>query len=458
MDVLSLRAVFTKEANEEAAKLNKSKTMFLTQEGSTVRYMTNENTQTIYSLTIDPVPSTSTDIKAKSLTQTDINYLLSIKSEDIDLDLLKDLLAYRANKNPRFDIKDTFILRKGLLKNNEDIKTTVGKYLFNKFIVDSPECKYFNYINYPMTQKAIEKMENKMAAYLLEDKITVDDFANYLNKMIWLGYSMTNFLTASMSLNIILPNKKVEERKNELIEKNKSKIEDVDLNTIISMEDELLNVAKSELKNDPSMQLYDSGSRGNFGNNYKQSSVMRGIIKPLDPNAKWVFSSSNLVDGINPEERYAYADIETQAFYSRAVATQGGGYESKKLSSALQLSILDDDDTDCHTKKYLSIILNDDNIDLFKYRFIVEGNGLVMLDDNNMNKYKGKLVKIRSPLFCLGDKICNCCAGNLYRYLGIKYAGLTSNVIGTTITNKALKKFHDLSIHLNEINIEDYIS
>lgn len=458
MDTVSLRGVYTKEANEEAERLNHAKTMFLTQEGKTVRFMTNENTQTLYSLTIDPVSSSSKDIQGKSLNTEEVNYLLNLKSDDITLELLKEFFAYRKNNKPKFDIKDTFILKKGILKNKEDIKTTVGKFIFNKFVIDTPSCKFIDYINYPLHQKKIEKLENLMAGYLLEDKINSEEYADFLNRMIWLGYSMTKFLTTSMSLNLVMPQKKVIERKEQLIEQNKEKLKQVDLNTITAMEDELLDIASKELKDDPSIQLYDSGSRGGFGNNYKQSSVMRGIIKPVDPSADWSFSSSSLVEGIPPEELYAYADIQTEAYYSRAVATQDGGYESKKISSSMQLVTLDEKDTDCKTKKFLTILLNEENYDLFKYRFIITGNSLTMLDDDNKDKFINKVVNFRSPLFCTGDKICNACAGNLYYYLGIKNAGLTANVIGTTITNKALKKFHDLSIHLKTINLDDYIS
>ena len=101
--------------------------------------------------------------------------------------------------------------------------------------------------------------------------------------------------------------------------------------------------------------------------------------------------------------------------------------------------------------------MTENNYDLFKYRYILDSDKLIYLEDSNKDKYMNKLLKFRSPLFCQGDKICNKCAGELYYKLGIMNVGLVANNIGSVIMNKALKQFHDLSIKLKEINIDDFI-
>lgn len=50
-DTISLRAVFSVEANKEADRLIKSKTMFLDSQGKSTRTITNEAFQAIYSIT-----------------------------------------------------------------------------------------------------------------------------------------------------------------------------------------------------------------------------------------------------------------------------------------------------------------------------------------------------------------------------------------------------------------------
>ena len=56
------------------------------------------------------------------------------------------------------------------------------------------------------------------------------------------------------------------------------------------------------------MQIYNSGCRGSFGNNYKCTSVMRGIVKDFVTNETYV-STSNLDEGIKPEEFKYYCDM-----------------------------------------------------------------------------------------------------------------------------------------------------
>lgn len=50
-DTISLRAVYTVEANQEAEKLINSKLAFLNQSGSTTRILSNESVQALYTLT-----------------------------------------------------------------------------------------------------------------------------------------------------------------------------------------------------------------------------------------------------------------------------------------------------------------------------------------------------------------------------------------------------------------------
>jgi hypothetical protein len=95
---------------------------------------------------------------------------------------------------------------------------------------------------------------------------------------------------------------------------------------------------------------------------------------------------------------------------------------------------------------------------MFLYRYIVEKGKLVLLDDDNIEKYIGKTVKLRSPLYCNDEgHICNICAGELYRMMGMKNVGLISYTIGSSLLNASMKMFHDMTIHTKKLNIEDYI-
>jgi hypothetical protein len=73
-----------------------------------------------------------------------------------------------------------------------------------------------------------------------------------------------------------------------------------------------------------------------------------------------------------------------------------------------------------------------------------------------MEKYMGKTVKMRSPLYCLGgETICNKCAGEGFYNLGIENVGLTTSSIGSNLLNRYMKAFHDATTKLVSINVDD---
>ena len=90
------------------------------------------------------------------------------------------------------------------------------------------------------------------------------------------------------------------------------------------------------------------------------------------------------------------------------------------------------------------------------YSYIIDKGNLVELTTENQDKYLGKKVKMRFSSMCKSKTgICNKCAGNLFYRIGIKNIGLTCSKPGTTLVNMGMKKFHDKSIKVYDIDIND---
>lgn len=136
--------------------------------------------------------------------------------------------------------------------------------------------------------------------------------------------------------------------------------------------------------------------------------------------------------------------------------TQVSGYMSKELLAAFQTETLADKDTDCGSKRTITVALTEGNYDDFIYRYIKEGSKLIMLDNENKSKYLGKTVQMRSPMYCLGIGknrcICNKCAGEFYYKLGKKDIGLLSSKVATTLTQLGLQKFHQNLVKTKQID------
>lgn len=131
--------------------------------------------------------------------------------------------------------------------------------------------------------------------------------------------------------------------------------------------------------------------------------------------------------------------------------TADSGYLSKQLSAAMQTEIIDEDGSDCGTNKTLDILITDKNKNDFIYRNIKFGDSFILLTPENISKYIGKVVKLFSPMYCTGDKICRKCAGSYNN----KFIGLDTNKIATTLTNLNMKKFHDNTIKTTLIDTND---
>ena len=94
------------------------------------------------------------------ISEQDKQYLLSLKPEDITYELGMKLFANTVkNENgkivevkSRFEPTDIFNLKKGEYFNKTDIETTVGSFIFNKFIIEPLFTEYLDYINYEISK------------------------------------------------------------------------------------------------------------------------------------------------------------------------------------------------------------------------------------------------------------------------------------------------------------------
>lgn len=94
------------------------------------------------------------------------------------------------------------------------------------------------------------------------------------------------------------------------------------------------------------------------------------------------------------------------------------------------------------------------------YRYIIEGNKLVQLTSDNIDKYLDKQVMMRSPMSCILTKkglLCNKCVGDFYYRIDNRNIGLSASKVGTTLTNLGMKKFHDNVIKYKLIDPEDLL-
>lgn len=390
------------------------------------------------------------EIKRRKITDVEKATLLRIEAAEITFDLFVDLFGTKMKKengkavriSSRFETTDSMILEANEYLNKSKIETTVGRFIFNKLIVERDLIDILGYINEPLTDKTVGKIDGKLSKALLSDKIGIDIFVKYLNRLQWLSMQGHTVIAGSYTMGILKPDKQMTKERDKLLKENKAKLDAGDLITAVKVEQAALEVAAKNIAGDAGMDLFNSGARGSIGNNYKNISVMKGPV--FNPNTGgFDIVRSNLMEGIKKEEIPIYGNAIVTGAYPKAVGTAVAGYFSKQLIAALQAVVTDVPGSDCKTTLTVKHLITADKKGDFMFRYINDGGKLVLLDDDMIEKYVGKNVNLRSPMTCKGKTLCSKCVGEMYYMLGVRNIGMTSSRASATILNMNMKKFHD---------------
>jgi hypothetical protein len=292
-----------------------------------------------------------------------------------------------------------------------------------------------------------------MAQAMLADRVTPQDWAQYIDRIQFFGFAFNTNVSVSFTPNTckVLPS--VKKKRKELQEKYKDELAKGNATVAVEIENELMKIAKEELKNDPGMTIYDSGCKPKFDVAYKNCFISRGPVY-MPHKEEFEIGKQSFLDGLEKEDVPQYATSVINGSFAKAIDTGVAGYVTKKLFSTYQSVVLGEHGSDCHTKGYREFVLTADAADKFKNRYVVDNGKLVELTEENMPKYIGKKVKMRSPMYCLypGDKLCNKCAGEMFYRQGIQNVGLATSSVGNHFLNTLMKQFHEVKTSLMSID------
>lgn len=265
----------------------------------------------------------------RDLTQDEVFKLTSLEPDDLTKEKMMELFANFEDQEAQYIPQDRFILNKDIVNKyaketiqKEDIHTTVGRYIVNLFLIFSnPKIiKKVNYINYPMDDGKIGDLGNTLASMVLTKDLEVEEFYDYLNRLHWLGFANSAYISPSLNYDILKPLPAVEKRKKELFKEHEEELANNNVEVSAQIESELIDLAKKELEGNPAKDLYDSGAKVNFGNQYKNMNIMGGAYLNNTTGGYRIIKNS-LIDGIDKEDIAANGDSLVSGVYSRAVGT-----------------------------------------------------------------------------------------------------------------------------------------
>lgn len=382
--------------------------------------------------------------KARYINEEETKYVLSLNSKD----MLKTSIFMECfgefNGKRKFNTYDVISIPPKTYHNNKNtFVTTVGSWFFNKACIDYPGIfDEIGYINEPVSKGVYGGINDKLSLAILEDRVTVEQFKQWIMCcQKFMNYSTVICTTTSEDMLMI--SKTIEKQKKDLLKKYEKELAAGDAYTMEKIEHELLARCEQELKDDPAWDNIKAGAGADLGNNFKNMYVIKGAQKDPDPTKSYNLITSCYSEGISKEDYPAVANSLAAGPYSRSGKTATWGYEEKKFLLAFQHIKLGPKGSDCGTKRTITVTLDKNYMKLLMYSYIVEGNKLVRLDSTNMDKYKGKTVKMRFSSLCKNECICNKCIGDLYYILDIPNIGTATPQLASIVKNIYMKAFHD---------------
>lgn len=405
----------------------------------------------------------STKRKSKVISKKeDIDFLTGLTRKDITSSMFMKLFGdFDGHGEPRFNPYDIITIPKGaygkdINPNTNEFTTTVGKLIFNKIMIEEPQSilKCIGWADDIMTKKKFNALYNKIGYLRLENKVTLDDYIYFCNNTQAI-MPFVSILANGFSDTMLTSSKEITKKKEQLLKANKAAIENNDIKVITDISDELVDYAKNVvLKDDPAMDMYNSGSLGDFGNNYKNMFIMKGACRNPDPAKPFDIITSNYIDGVSAEDYPKFANTMIEGPYNRGKKTEVGGWWEKLFVSAFQHIKLLEPGSDCGTTRYITMDIDEDSIDRIMYCYVLEGNKLVEITSENRDHFIGKKgAKIRFASLCEAKNgICSKCAGNLWYRLGFTNVGVMTPQIPSKYKLKAMKSFHDSQVKLTEMD------
>jgi len=336
--------------------------------------------------------------------------------------------------------------------NSQKFTTTIGLWIFNKAFIE-PMNDILGYINEPITKKKYGSLNNAVSYALLEDKISVQQLKDFIMQS-QIMMSCCSALAPSHTETIFNMEKDIAKEKAKLQEEYGERLESGDLVAIKEYEDKLIAYAKDYLKDDPAVDMYNSGARGSWDNNFKNMYLTRGSVKKTSGEYKAVTTS--YIEGMDPKDFADINDSAIQGPYSRSRLTASGGYVEKLFTSLTQHIKIGEKGSDCGTKRTVTVELTKDNIGDWYFSYMLENGKLIELTPEIGSKYLGKTVHFRFSALCESKThICEKCAGTFFNRIGINNAGMASMIMMSSVKNSNMRAFHDSNLKLSKLSINE---
>lgn len=248
--------------------------------------------------------------------------LLKLEEADLGADLFLYLFGYRKD-GPRFNPNTQFILKKGEYYTLPDTKTTMGNYLINRCLFTESIFNEIGYINKKLTSSVVEDdIDKGIARGVREKRIPIKpDLIRYLDNIQFFGFSINDAFGPSLTHKTVFIPKDIQNYKKQLVKEYEQDIKNGDPIKYVEMQKKLIDKTKQVIGKDPGMDLYESGSKASFENNFSKLFLMAGAMQNLETGGYHI-STTAYSEGVKKEEVEHFANSATTSSYASGVGEE----------------------------------------------------------------------------------------------------------------------------------------
>jgi hypothetical protein len=387
-------------------------------------------------------------------------YFLSLKPEQLGIKMQTHLFGRTADpktkkiNEPRYNVTDRVKLKANEYINTTDVDTTLGRIVFNKICIENyiKDIIPDHYWNIPLNKGGVKKLFSLVAEAVKYGTLSTEAAWKWEKAIEFYSLKAAVIYNSSYNADLLNPRKDLIKKRDEFIKNNPN----ATTADYADFEEQITNEANDKLRSNPGIGLYDSGARGEIGDQYKNISIMIGpVYNPATAQMEPV--NTNFIEGFSKEDLPKAGNMLISAAYPKSCATADSGYITKQYYAAFQSVYVDDEGTDCGTKSYINVYLTDGNFGRYEFQYVMENGKPVMLSQENKSKYVNKFVKLRSPMCCISEHVCNICVGQFPYITGIKNMGITFATIPNAAVDHGMKKFHKSAIQMDDVDINTLI-
>lgn len=301
---------------------------------------------------------------------------------------------------------------------NGMINTTAGRVILNNVLP-----KFIPYINEPINSKFINN--------ILSDIIKKDNaiFANTIDQLSKIGFIYATKYPQTISLDMLMVPDHIKKIA-------KTLDNEPDVNKQILILDELDKLLMEHLKKNVRglyIQIASGAAKG--GSQLRQVMVAKGLISNANGELLPPITKS-LIDGFDSETYLNAAAGSRKGLIDKALNTAHGGYAYRKMVFALGNVESDITNADCGTKKGIKLKVTKDLYSRLNGRYIInEKRNIEKISSNSI----GKIVEMRSPIYCKSRKICRTCYGDLIYQIQTQNIGILSAQATCSLSEKIMK-------------------